>query len=142
MPVPELQPFLFKNIFHFPYFFNTLLSICLYFSCTHGVQNFLGQGLNLHHCSDLNHSSDTTRSLNYCTTRWLPHYFLIDIINLTFYGKQCGDSSENYTTSIWSSNLTPRHISGQNYNSKNSCIWMFIDTDAFTIHSSQIIEAT
>ena len=37
----------------------------------HGLQKFLGQGLNTHHGSGLSHCSDDARSLNCCTTREL-----------------------------------------------------------------------
>ena len=35
------------------------------FGHTHGMQKFLGQGLNLHHSSNQSHSSDNTGSLTH-----------------------------------------------------------------------------
>mgnify|MGYP007071327303 CR=1 FL=1 len=43
------------------------------------------------------------------------------------------------TTTVWSSNRTPGHISGQNYNSKR---YMHPYDHCSTIHNSQDMEAT
>ena len=42
---------------------NFMISILFFFSCTHSVWKFLGQGLNLCQSSDPSHSNDNTRSL-------------------------------------------------------------------------------
>ena len=43
-----------------------------FFVRAHGMQKFPGKGWNLHHSSDLSHSSDNTRSLTSQATRELP----------------------------------------------------------------------
>ena len=52
-------------------FFVFVLFVC-FFGCTHGLWKLLGQGLNLHHSSYPNQSSDIARSLTSCATRELP----------------------------------------------------------------------
>ena len=48
--------------------------------------------------------------------------------------KQYGGSLKNYRVSIWSSNPSPEHIYGQNYNSKR---YMHPYVHSSTIHNSQ-----
>ena len=55
------------------------------------------------------------------------------------YGEQYGVSLKNENTTVWSSNTTPGHISGENRNTKR---YMHPSVHCSTIYSSQDMKAT
>ena len=70
-----------------------------------------------------------------------PFYTVGENVNwYSHYGERYGGSLKNKNrATIRSSNPTPRHISGENHNSK---IYMYPNIHCSTIYSSQDMEAT
>ena len=87
-----------------------LVILILFFGCTHGMQNFPGQGLNPSHSSDPGHCSDNTGSLTHCATREL-------LVFCLFFGEGgCAHSIQKFP----SQGLNPHH-SSSNAGSLTSC---------------------
>ena len=81
-----------------------LVILILFFGCTHGMQNFPGQGLNPSHSSDPGHCSDNTGSLTHCATRKL-------LVFCLFFGEggcTCSIWKFPGEGSNWSYNCWPR----------------------------------
>lgn len=70
------------KLLFFLFFFCFFLGGGLFFGHTQSMGKFPDQGSNLHHSSDLSHSSDNARFLTHCTTRGLP-FFLLGLWQLT-----------------------------------------------------------
>ena len=92
----------------FSHFFSKLAyPSCIFFGCTHDMWKLLGLGLNLYHSSDLNLSSDNTRSLTHYATRELLYFiFLTAVLEYNVYMIQFSHLKQmvlwvDFSLSLW-----------------------------------------
>ena len=65
------------TVYSDPFPISKLSCLLFFFGHACGMWEFLGQGLNLHHSSDLSFCSDNAEPLTYCVTR--------ELLELSFY---------------------------------------------------------